>query len=171
MSARTSTSELGGEIDAAYRAALDSLVREDAVGRLFRRDATLWKKDPEHQKIILNRLGWLDSPRWLRDHIQELTAFAAEIRTEGFTRVLLLGMGGSSLAPEVLALVMRGAPGAPTLEVLDSTGKVLANLPTSKRRGLSRVAWSMRLPPFTMFPFWSVKAPTPMLIEPDWSIT
>ena len=121
MSARTSTSELGGEIDAAYRAALDSLVREDAVGRLFRRDATLWKKDPEHQKIILNRLGWLDSPRWLRDHIPELTAFAAEIRTEGFTRVLLLGMGGSSLAPEVLALVMRGAPGAPTLEVLDST--------------------------------------------------
>ncbi len=121
MSARTSINELAGGVDSAYRAALDSLVRDDAVGRLARRDATLWKQEPEHQSIILNRLGWLDSPRWLREHIPELTAFASEVRSEGFTRVLLLGMGGSSLAPEVLSLVMRGAPGAPTLDVLDST--------------------------------------------------
>ncbi len=121
MSAPIRTSEFAGETDAAYRATLDSLIREDAVGRLFRRDASLWKKDPEHHKVILSRLGWLDSPRWLGSKIQELTAFASEIRSEGFTRVLLLGMGGSSLAPEVLAEIMRAAPGAPTLEVLDST--------------------------------------------------
>jgi len=121
MSARTSTSEFAGAVDAAYRAALDSLVREHAVGRLFARDAALWKKDPEHQKIILNRLGWLEAPSWLRARIEELAAFAADVRAEGFTRVLLLGMGGSSLAPEVLAMVMRVSPGAPTLEVLDST--------------------------------------------------
>ncbi len=121
MSARTSTSEFAGAADAAYRASLDSLVRENAVGRLFARDAALWKKEPEHQKIILNRLGWLEAPSWLRARIEELAAFAAEVRAEGFTRVLLLGMGGSSLAPEVLAMVMRVSPGAPTLEVLDST--------------------------------------------------
>ncbi len=121
MSGHTSTSEVAGEVDSAYRAALDSLVRDDAIGRLFRRDAGLWKKEPEHQKIILSRLGWLDSPRWIRGKIEELTAFAAEVRAEGFTRVLLLGMGGSSLAPEVLADVAKAAPGAPTLEVLDST--------------------------------------------------
>jgi glucose-6-phosphate isomerase len=121
MSARTSTSEFAGAVDAETRAALDSLVRENAVGRLFGRDATLWKKEPEHQKIILNRLGWLDAHTWLRGRIEELTAFAAEVRAEGFTRVLLLGMGGSSLAAEVLAMVMRVSPGAPTLEVLDST--------------------------------------------------
>ena len=121
MSAPTSTSEFAGALDAAYRATLDSLIREDAVGRLFRRDASLWKKDPGHDRVILNRLGWLDSPRWLEGKIPELTAFASEVRSEGFTRVLLLGMGGSSLAPEVLAEILRAAPGAPTLEVLDST--------------------------------------------------
>ncbi len=121
MSAPTSISEFPGGIEAAYRAALESLVRQEAIARLFRRDASLWKREPEHQKTIANRLGWLDSPRWLQERIGELTAFAAEIRSEGFTRVLLLGMGGSSLAPEVLAEVMAASPGAPTLEVLDST--------------------------------------------------
>jgi len=121
MSAPIRISEFAGAIDAAYHATLDSLVQEDAVGRLFRRDASLWKKGPEHDKVILNRLGWLDCPRWLGSKVQELSAFASEVRSEGFTRVLLLGMGGSSLAPEVLAEIMRAAPGAPTLEVLDST--------------------------------------------------
>ncbi|HMI32233.1 MAG TPA: hypothetical protein VK527_10905 [Candidatus Limnocylindrales bacterium] len=121
MSARTSISEFPGGLDSAYRATLDGLVREDAVLRLHRRDPTLWKEDAEHRGIIQNRLGWLDSPRWLREKTGELTAFASEIRAEGFTRVLLLGMGGSSLAPEVLSEIMSLAPGAPTLEVLDST--------------------------------------------------
>jgi len=121
MSGRTSTSEFPGGLEKAYRATLDSLVREDAVGRLFRRDPTLWKTEAEHQGVVRNRLGWLDSPRWLGGRIEELTAFASEARSDGFTRVLLLGMGGSSLAPEVLAEVLTAAPGAPTLEVLDST--------------------------------------------------
>src|SRR3989441_9525630 len=121
MSAPTSINEFPGGLEAAYRAALESLARKEAVARLFRRDASLWKNEPEHQKIILNRLGWLDSPRWLGGRIEDLTAFASEVRSEGFTRVLLLGMGGSSLAPEVLAEVLTAAPGAPTLEVLDST--------------------------------------------------
>jgi glucose-6-phosphate isomerase len=121
MSGRTSTSEAPGGLETAYRAALDSLVRDDAVRRLFRRDPTLWKEGAEHRSIILNRLGWLDSPHWLGERIEELTSFASEVRSEGFTRVLLLGMGGSSLAAEVLAEVLTAAPGAPTLEVLDST--------------------------------------------------
>ena len=121
MSARTSINEFPGGLETAYRATLESLAREEAVARLLRRDASLWKQDPGHQKIILNRLGWLSSPRWLESKIGELTAFASEIRSEGFTRVLLLGMGGSSLAADVLAEVMAPSPGAPTLEVLDST--------------------------------------------------
>ncbi len=121
MSARTRTSEYPGEVEASYRETLDALVREDAIRRLHRRDPTLWNEDPEHHKIILNRLGWLDSPRWLRGRIDELTSFASEIRSEGYTRVLLLGMGGSSLAAEVLSEVVMAAPGAPTLEALDST--------------------------------------------------
>ena len=121
MSGPTRTSEFAGAIEETYRAALEELIREDAIARLHRRDASLWKKGPEHEKVILNRLGWLDAPRWLESKTRELIAFAAEVRSEGFTRVLLLGMGGSSLAPEVLSEILRAAPGAPTLEVLDST--------------------------------------------------
>jgi len=121
MSGPTSTSEFAGAVEEAYRAALEELARQEAVARLVRRDPTLWKTDPGHRKIIENRLGWLDSPRWLEGKISELTSFAAEVRSQGFTSVLLLGMGGSSLAPEVLAEILHPAPGAPTLDVLDST--------------------------------------------------
>jgi glucose-6-phosphate isomerase len=121
MSGPISINEFAGSVEEPYRAALEALIREDAVGRLHRRDASLWKADPGHRKTIEDRLGWLDGPAWLRGKAAELASFAAEVRAEGFTRVLLLGMGGSSLAPEVLAEVMTPAPGAPTLEVLDST--------------------------------------------------
>lgn len=121
MSAPIRNAEALGALEGAYRETLGELVRSQAVARLFRKDATLWKQDPVHQKLILSRLGWLDSPAWLQGVGSELRGFSAEIRGEGFTWVLLLGMGGSSLAPEVLGQVMRSAPGAPTLDILDST--------------------------------------------------
>jgi glucose-6-phosphate isomerase len=121
MSAPASSSEHPGAVEGAYRAALASLVEARAVERLFRRDPALWKSEPAHREVIRNRLGWLDSPRWLEGVARDLAAFATEVRSEGFTRLLLLGMGGSSLAAEVLARLMAPAPGAPTLDVLDST--------------------------------------------------
>ena len=108
-------------IDAAVREARERLVRDEAVARLFRRDEGLWSADPGASRIILNRLGWLDAPAWGRARIAELRTFADLVRGRGVTRVLLLGMGGSSLAPEVFARVLGPAPGAPTLDVLDST--------------------------------------------------
>jgi len=110
-----------GSFEPHFRAALDELATTRAVERLADRDPTLWKTDAAHAAVIRNRLGWLDAPQWLAGKIDELTAFAAEIRNEGFTRVLLLGMGGSSLAPEVFQIVSIAGPGAPTLDVLDST--------------------------------------------------
>ncbi len=121
MSAPASPAESFGALQAAYRDTLDSLIRDHAVARLFSKDASLWKSEPEHRKLILSRLGWIDSPTWLQGVLPDLTRFAAEIRGEGFTHVLLLGMGGSSLAPEVFARVLPPSPGAPTLDVLDST--------------------------------------------------
>jgi len=121
MSEATSTSERPGVVEPEFRRTLDFLQSRRAVERLFARDASLWKSAPDAAQVIGNRLGWLDSPAWLEERIPELHAFAAEVRSGGFTRVLLLGMGGSSLAPEVIASVLRAAPGAPTLEVLDST--------------------------------------------------
>lgn len=113
--------EYAASIQRDYEAALEWLAQERAIERLRDRDATFWKKDPKHEAVIKNRLGWLDAPAWLGNVIPELTSFAAEIRGAGFTRVLLLGMGGSSLAPEVFARICTPGPGAPTLDVLDST--------------------------------------------------
>ena len=110
-----------GSLTPAYESALQSLVADRAVERLAARDATLWSGDPAHVAIISNRLGWLDAPTSMLAGVKDLAAFAAEARGEGITHVLLLGMGGSSLAPEVLERVCVSGPGAPTLDVLDST--------------------------------------------------
>jgi glucose-6-phosphate isomerase len=110
-----------GSLAAPYRDAQDWLAAHEAPRRLFGRDPSLWKGDAAHAAVIGNRLGWLDAPAWLSERREELRSFAAMIREDGFTRVLLLGMGGSSLAPEVLQRSLRPGPGAPTLGVLDST--------------------------------------------------
>ncbi len=84
--------------------------------RLWSADATLWTGRDEG-----DWLGWLDIvENELRD-VEPLQEFAGELRAEKFTDVLLLGMGGSSLGPEVLAKSLGSAPGYPKLHVLDST--------------------------------------------------
>jgi len=120
-SARRTQVEQPGSLTASYHDALRQLGEARAATRLFDRDATLWKSDEAHAAVIQNRLGWLEAPAWLAAHGEELRGFATEIREAGFTRVVLLGMGGSSLAPEVLQRTLRPGPGAPTLEVLDAT--------------------------------------------------
>jgi transaldolase/glucose-6-phosphate isomerase len=91
-----------------------------AVG-LWRRDPSTWSDDPAVQKKIANRLGWLDSPRAMARMVDHVRSFAEGIRRDGFTDVVLLGMGGSSLAPEVLRAVLGVAPGWPRFHMLDST--------------------------------------------------
>jgi transaldolase / glucose-6-phosphate isomerase len=113
--------ELPGPLDRAYAAAIDELVGERAIPRLVAGDPSLWGGSRSRAAIVQNRLGWIGAPAWLEPLIPELKSFAARVRDEGFTRVLLLGMGGSSLAPEVLQSVCTPGPGAPTLDVLDST--------------------------------------------------
>lgn len=73
------------------------------------------------QQKITNRLGWLSSPALMAESVERIRRFADGIRSAGFTDVVLLGMGGSSLAPEVLRLVLGVQPGWPNLHVLDST--------------------------------------------------
>jgi hypothetical protein len=76
---------------------------------------------PATQKAIADRLGWMRSPILMADSIDRLTTFAASIQRSGFTDVVLLGMGGSSLAPEVLRAVIGASAGWPRLHMLDST--------------------------------------------------
>lgn len=98
--------------------AFAQLEEQSMVERIWKRDHSLWRPDP---KEICNRLGWLDCIGPMRDQAGELVAFADEVRDEGYRHVALLGMGGSSLGPEVIRQAFAPPPGYPRLLVLDST--------------------------------------------------
>ena len=109
----------------AERAVKNTLAKMDAVKfseRLWKQDPTLWKPDDAaHQAEIKIRMGWIDVVDLMLTKVDEMRAFADEIRTAGFTRAALCGMGGSSLAPEVLRRTFGVAKGACDVAVLDST--------------------------------------------------
>ena len=92
-----------------------------ALKRLWNADPTFWTADPTHEKSIKSRLGWLRSPALMRTKLGELGAFADEVVAGGFTDAVLLGMGGSSLCPEVLSLTWQAQTGGLRLHVLDNT--------------------------------------------------
>ncbi len=102
-------------------AACARLDAEDFPSRLWRKDPTLWKKEPAHQEIIRNALGWLTVPETMAEQAGALRDFADGVRKERYQDVVLLGMGGSSLCPETLAKTFYSAPGFPRMHVLDST--------------------------------------------------
>ncbi len=94
-------------------------IKQDRIiERIWSKDHTVWRPDPDE---ITNRLGWLDIAERTLLELPRLKAFAARVRSEGFNYALLLGMGGSSLAPEVLRKTFGvGDPGI-DLSILDST--------------------------------------------------
>ena len=94
---------------------------EQVAKRIWRHDPTLWKVEPEHEKIIRNSLGWLTVANEMIGVSDELLEFAALSRGRGFRHVMVCGMGGSSLCPEVLAQTFGAQQGFPELLVLDST--------------------------------------------------
>jgi glucose-6-phosphate isomerase len=98
-------------------ARLDQLRFADA---LWRKQLDIWSADPAVQRLIANRLGWLDALDVVTPQLPRLRAFAESVRRDGFTHVVLLGMGGSSLAPEVLKRVLAAPTSVPAFHVLDS---------------------------------------------------
>lgn len=107
-----------GNYQAVVDAALAELRDNSIMARIWKHDHTVWKPDPAE---ITNRLGWLHSPEVMMDAIPEITALVDAVRAEGYTQALLLGMGGSSLAPEVFRFTFGVKPGYLDLAVLDST--------------------------------------------------
>ncbi len=111
---------------ASFREAVErrlaELARQDVAERLWQADTTLWKDgDAAHQKIVADSLGWLSVFEAVRGELTGLRAFVDELRAEGYRSAVLLGMGGSSLAPEVMAQAFGTAPGYLELTVLDTT--------------------------------------------------
>lgn len=107
------------------RSALSTMEADRVIPRIWVHDHTVWKHTPTE---ITNRLEWLHVIEMMKEDLPRLIALAAEVRQAGYTRAVLLGMGGSSLAPEVLRKVFGVRPGFLDLSILDSTdpGAVLA---------------------------------------------
>lgn len=105
----------------ADRIAAETQTAERAAAGLWRREPSVWSADQTVQQSIERRLGWLDSPALMADSLERLLTFADGVKRDGFTDVVLLGMGGSSLAPEVLRSILGVAPGWPRFRMLDST--------------------------------------------------
>ncbi len=106
------------DVKAQIEAALSDLRRDRILERIWQKDHTVWKQDSTE---ISNRLGWLNVAEHMQRQKEELTAFANEVCMAGFKHVVLLGMGGSSLCPEVLRVTFGSQRGYPRLLVLDST--------------------------------------------------
>ena len=110
-----------GEGATAFDAAVEQARSEDWATRLFDRDTSLWSTDPRIQEAIADRLGWLDAPEHFADHTAGLEGFGDSISESGFETVVLGGMGGSSLAPDVFRRTFGSTEGYPELRILDST--------------------------------------------------
>src|SRR5688572_21930345 len=109
-----------GAFEDSVQEALSRAAAKSLVPRIWQKDPTVWKKEPG-VKEISDRLGWLDAPFISEDAVDGIVAFADEVRRAGFRSVVLMGMGGSSLAPELFQSVFGNAPGFPEMVVLDST--------------------------------------------------
>jgi transaldolase/glucose-6-phosphate isomerase len=110
-----------GQATPAYDLAVERARFEEWATRLFDRDVTLWSSDQRVGAAISERLGWLDAPAHFADQIPALEAFGDAIVDEGYTTVVVAGMGGSSLAPDVLHRTFGSQDGYPELRILDST--------------------------------------------------
>ena len=125
MTSPLSVSVNGLDVPDAIRS---QLAADDVAARLVAKDATLWGPDAESEAAI--RLGWLDLPAGSRELVSRLAELRSELSGEGLDRVVLCGMGGSSLAPEVICRT-AGVP----LVVLDTTdpGQVAAAMTDLRR--------------------------------------
>ena len=105
-----------------YQARVENVLRDlndqRILTRLWNRDHTIWKPEPTE---IHNRLGWLQGVESMRGELADLRQFAHDVHGDGYTHALLLGMGGSSLAPAVFAHLFSTLDSPLTLTVLDST--------------------------------------------------
>ena len=113
---------IGGQFQSQVDSELSRLASELVVRRIWNRDHTVWKSDPAE---ISNRLGWLDAPEVAEENLHRIEALVEGARSAGYTHALLLGMGGSSLAPRVFSktfgTILGNDSGFLELSVLDST--------------------------------------------------
>jgi glucose-6-phosphate isomerase len=102
----------------AVHQAISEIEAQNIIGRIWDHDYTVWQPEPTE---ITNRLGWLHLPQTMMDNLVQIQTLVELVKLDGYTHVLLLGMGGSSLAPEVFSKTFGPNTDGLHLEVLDST--------------------------------------------------
>ncbi len=117
----TETSDAVASQPPIPEALIERARNERWADRLFARDTSLWSSDPAVQATIAERLGWLDAPNHFEAQIGTLEVFGEAIRDTGFRTAIVAGMGGSSLAPEVMKKTFGDGGDWVELRILDST--------------------------------------------------
>ncbi len=107
--------------DHGVRDSLAQLDKDGVVRRIWDKDPSVWKEESTHQQVISSRLGWLDIVNAEDAFFEPVYALRDEVRARGYSHAVLLGMGGSSLAAEVMRQSFGVLPGFPDLMVLDTT--------------------------------------------------
>lgn len=115
----------------------DRFSKSSLPERFYQYDASLWSSDAEVQKKVSNRLGWLKVFDWIHSKLYEIDALVEQVKEEKISDVVLLGMGGSSLAPEVMSLICKTSAKSPRFHVLDTTDPDIL-LATQKAVNLAR---------------------------------
>ncbi len=110
-----------GDLAEPIKNRVQSLKESKFTASVFKSDADLWTKSPEGQQEIEKRLGWLEAPRLGVPQISGIQKVACELIEQGFKRAVLIGMGGSSLAAEVMAFIFGAPKNGLDLRILDST--------------------------------------------------
>ena len=154
--------DLPGALERPVADAVRRAADEDVVRRIWGKDATLWA--PEGTPEVANRLGWLTIADTMHEEVEALDAFVRGVRDDGFTDVVLLGMGGSSLAPEVFRR-SYGATGALNLHVLDTTepiavGAVADSVPLERTLFIVSSKSGGTIEPNSLFKFFWGRQPT-----------
>ena len=109
--------------------ALDKMRRDNIIARVWAKDYTVWKPAPDE---IVNRLGWLDAPAETLEKINYIRATLEPFTNGSINDVVLLGMGGSSLAAEVFNKIFGSESGHPLLHIMDTTDPVLISQLTQR---------------------------------------
>jgi len=115
---KNAASQLGPLVDSVSKR-VTQLEADSVPARIWKHDPSLWASDPVGQSEVKVRLGWLDSPETSLTALPDILAFADEVHKAGIKKYLVLGMGGSSLGPEVLSLFFPNPEYQ--LSILDST--------------------------------------------------
>lgn len=110
-----------GKLEPAVKASLAELEKQGFTKRLWDRDPSLWKSEEDHQRVITNSLGWLTVSHSMLEHVDEVASFVEEVRREGCKHAVVLGMGGSSLCPDVCRETFGTQAGYLDMLVLDSS--------------------------------------------------